>query len=78
MLFQYSITFEVNILPRQLMAQNVWNFVQILFHDIRFMPSELIEFCHIFFGGFRTFSKVNPKSEKSVAMTTKIYISYNF
>ena len=72
MLFQYSITFEVKILPRQLMAQNVWNFIQFSFHGIRFMPSELIKFCHTFFGGFRTFSKVNPKSEKSVAMATKI------
>ena len=72
MLFQYSITLEVDILPRQLMAQSVWNFIQLSFYEIRYLPSELIRFGHTFFGSFRTFSKVNPKSEKSVAMATKI------
>ena len=66
MLSQYSITLEVDILPRQLMAQNVWNFIQLSFHEIRFIASELIRFGHTFFGSFRT------KSEKSVAMATKI------
>ena len=70
--FQYSITFEIDIIHRQLMAQNVWNYIQFSFHEIRCVPFELIEFGHTFFGSFRTFSEVNPKSEKYVAMATKL------
>ena len=62
MLFQYSITLEVDILPRQLMAQSVWNFIQLSFHEIRYLPSEFIKFSHTFFGSFRTFTKVNCKA----------------
>ena len=57
MYFKDYISFDLNILSRQLIPQNVQHSIQFVFKEDRFLLLVLLQFGQIFFGNFTIFSK---------------------
>ena len=72
-IFQCVISFDLDLLFRQLMPLNVQNFMKYYLREVRFLQLESMKNSQTIFGYFRTFSKNDLKLQKSVAMVLTFY-----
>ena len=69
------ISFDLDLLFRQLMPLNVQKFMKYYLREVRFLQLESMTNSQTIFVYFRTFSKNDFQLQKSVAMATKIKFS---